>query len=80
MYIANGFMNQTLISAQGLKHPAEKCLVNCLYHFHSEIIIKILYIVNWQVLSRVAMGEKQPYKMNDVNFNIMFTLVILFIL
>ena len=50
------------------------------YHFCSEIIIKISYIVNWQVLSRVLTGQKQPYKMNDVNFTITFAVVILFIL
>ena len=78
-YIANGLVYQTLISAHGFKHPAE-CLVNCLYHFRSEIIIRILYIVNWQVLSRVMTGDKQTYKMNNMttaNVIVKFTSFIL---
>ena len=74
--VANSLINETLISVQGLQCLMEKCLVNCLHHFRSEITIKMLYIVNWQVLSQVVMGEKQPYKMNNmtkVNIILKFT-------
>ena len=65
MYVANGLFNQTLILCLALSALREG-LVNCLYHFHSEIVIKILCIVNWQVSRRVVTGEKQSYKMNNI--------------
>ena len=80
MYVANSLVSKTLISVQGLQCLMKKCLVNCLHHFRSEIIIKMWYIVNWQVLSQVVMGEKKPYKMNNmtkVNIILKFTSFIL---
>ena len=58
MYVANGLVNQTLISVHGFRNPAE---------LSGKLSIPfLLYIGNWQLLSRVVTGKKQPYKMNNI--------------